>query len=133
MQKIIKIYITISLIIIMSIGCSSNCINYECNFKTDFSGKWFLNKNLNKKLLIKEMKNNSYYLKYKYDKLIWEGIGYQFGEKLLVIFNYKTLSDQGYVTFNYVSDTTISYKSFSTNGRFRADGIYYKTNDFTLN
>jgi hypothetical protein len=119
-----RLYI-VSILFLILISCSPNALIQHGN-RDYFSGQWRGIKNKNSTLSIKKQKNDSYALKAQSQQSSWEGIGYQVYDKLICIFRYLDLPDNGYITFEVVSNKKLKYESLNPDGSLRFEGYYIR-------
>jgi hypothetical protein len=113
------------ILLLLTFGCHyTNLSSY--NLKDDFAGMWVAENNRDAVLKIYPKSNQTYLLKFDSGNYQWEGIGYQFADKIIAVFRYKNVYDQGYVTFTLENYKRLRYVSMNPDGSERVRGIYIK-------
>lgn len=124
-----KIFILIIITLIFTIiNCSTNKYITHTKLESKFEGTWQINNQQDTKLVIHKVEENVYNIKFTSELYSWEGIGYQIGNELLAIFNYFYIGQKGYVTFRFIGEDKVSFKSINTDGTPRSEGVYLRIN-----
>lgn len=124
-----KIFILLIITLSFSlINCSTNKYITHTKSENGFEGTWQIGNQRNTKLVFLKIEENVYNIKFNSKLHSWEGIGYQIGDELLAIFNYFYIGQKGYVTFRFIGEDKISFKSINTDGTPRSEGVYLRIN-----
>ncbi len=121
MIKIIPILLSFFII-----GCCPTYNYSSFSIEDEFVGVWHVSNIKEATLRIYPKENHIYLLKFENGVFRWEGIGYQNENKIIAIFRYKNVNQQGFVTFTLERNNKMSYVSRSQDGSIRASGYYLK-------
>ena len=118
---------TIPLVLIFFlIGCCPTNYTFYSMIQKEFAGVWQAGNAENATLTITPEGDQVYSLKFINGDVEWEGMGYQYNDKLIAVFRYKGISARGYVTFTMINMNKINYVSMNPNGRVRAKQFYIR-------
>ena len=119
MKKIIPL-----VLIFLFIGCCPTNYIFYSVVQNEFAGVWQIGNNENGILTITPEDDQAYSLKFVNGDVEWEGMGYQYHDKLIAVFRYKGIEARGYVTFTMVNMNKINFVSINPNGQVRASLFY---------
>ncbi len=117
----------IPIILLLSIfgGCAYTNLNYTHKDK-GFTGVWEASNNSRAILKIYPRQRQTYLLHFKSDEASWEGVGYEYDGKMIAIFRYKNVNEQGFITFTLERPNKLNYISMNPDGSIRYIDYYIR-------
>ena len=119
MLKIILIFLLLSFFA----GCAYTSLKYPSGNK-DFTGVWEAQNDKDAILKVYPRPRDIYLLQFESKKYKWEGVGYKFGDKLIAVFRYLNINQQGFITFSLENFNKLKYVSRNPDGTVRAVSYY---------
>lgn len=123
MKKIIPL-----ILMLFIAGCCPPSNVFYSMLQKEFVGIWQAGNDENALLTITFEGDQTYSLKFTNGNVEWEGMGYQYGNKLIAVFRYKGINESGYVTFKLANMNKINYVSMNPDGSVRARQYYIRLN-----
>ncbi len=109
-------------------GCCTSSNFTNSNSGDGFVGIWHAGNVKEATLKILPQGNKRYSLKFINGDYKWEGVGYRNNNKIIAIFRYTNVDQQGFVTFILEGNKRLSYVSRNSDGSIRARNYYIKNN-----
>ncbi len=121
MKKLIPIILILSFLG----GCAYTSLKYSQEDK-NFAGVWRAENDSNAILKIYPKQRQVYLLHFESKENSWEGIGYGYGNKIISIFRYLDVNQQGFITFNLIGNNRLDYVSRNPDGSVRFEDYYLR-------
>lgn len=107
-------------------GCCTKTFLSNYNLGEKFIGVWRASNVEGAKLKISYEDDGVFLLYFENGENEWHGIGFLSNDKIIAIFRYTNVYEQGFVTFTLSENKILKYVSRNPDGSKRTAGYYFK-------